>query len=55
MKNMFLALLAVVVLFASGCSLLDEEAPYPEGLKGAACDYSSQCISNSCVYPGVCE
>lgn len=49
---LFAGLLVAATIFVAGCT---ESAPYPEGLKGAACDYPSQCISNSCVYPGVCE
>lgn len=51
--GIFLAL--VVAATITGCSLFEAPTVETPGVQGASCTANSECISNSCVYPGVCE
>jgi len=48
---LFLALTTVATIV--GCD--NSGTNTPQGLQGAECSVNSECISNACVYPGICQ
>lgn len=55
---MFVTLL-VIASFTPGCGIWDditgEDEVMIKGDSGTSCSLDSECRSNSCIYPGICE
>lgn len=55
----FVALL-LLAAFVAGCGIWDNVTGDDEYMKlkgetGASCSVDSECRSNSCIYPGICQ
>ena len=52
------AVLSMLIVIAAlqGCSLFTDSEPVTlDGDPGQSCSVDSECRSNSCIYPGICE
>jgi len=62
MRKIFAILFLVSIFSVSGCGLWDDitgqdgtDEVTLKGEAGSSCSLDSECRSNSCVYPGICE
>ena len=49
----FLVSLVVAATLFTGCD--NSDTSIPQGMRGAECSVNSECTSNACVYPGICQ
>lgn len=60
-RGMFWLFGILLVTLVAGCGIWDsitesdDDYVKLKGEKGASCTYDSECRSNSCIYPGICD
>lgn len=61
MKRIYIAALLAAALTVSGCGIWesitgqDDDEVTLKGDTGSSCSLDSECRSNNCAYPGICQ